>query len=208
MCGRITQKAKAAEFSEFVYGFKPENDLMLTNIKPTQNVSIVVLDGDQPQTTAARWWFQKEGAKEFKTDYTTFNARSEKVSESFLFRNALKSKRCLVPATSFYEWSEKGKPPHEIFLEAKHPFAFAGLWSTYSEIGEQRHSFTIITCEPNDFMKPIHNRMPVILDSIELQRLWLTEGSTQLLVPFRNQLESFRLSESIEKTYPQNSISE
>jgi putative SOS response-associated peptidase YedK len=197
----MSQRGKREDFRQYVFDFDPPEDLNRSNIKPTQNVLLVINDENGNETVEARWWFQKEGAREFETKYTTFNARSEKLASSFLYRNALKKKRCLVPVTSFYEWNEKGKPPFEIFLANKKPFALAGLWSNWYDEDAKKFSFTVITTEPNEFMSPIHNRMPAILGSKETQKLWLTEGALDFLKPFDGELKSTKLKDRIENIY-------
>ncbi|MBK8810317.1 MAG: SOS response-associated peptidase [Acidobacteria bacterium] len=203
MCGRISQKGRRADFREFIYKFDPGEDLFRPNIKPTQTVQIVVNDDQEAHTVAAKWWFQKEGGKEFSTEYTTFNAAAEKLEKSFLWRGALHKRRCLVPVTSFYEWNVKGEPPLEIGMpERDRPFALAGLWSNFSIEGVHYHSFAIITTDPNAFMKPIHRRMPVVLGGLADQERWLNEGGVQMLLPFEGELVGEKLENSLEKMYP------
>jgi putative SOS response-associated peptidase YedK len=202
MCGRISQKGRREDFREFIYKFDPEEDLFRPNIKPTQNVLIVIGGDDYAQTVNARWWFQKEGAKEFSTEYTTFNAAAEKLEKSFLWSGAFRNRRCIVPVTSFYEWNVKGEPPLEIGLpERDRPFALAGLWSNYYPEGVHQYSFTIITTDPNDFMKPIHRRMPVVLGGLTDQEKWLREGGIGMLLPFGGELAGEKLGQSLEKMY-------
>ncbi|MCI0859555.1 MAG: SOS response-associated peptidase, partial [Chloroflexi bacterium] len=91
------------------------------------------------------------------------------------FRAAFKKRRCLILADGFFEWRKDGKEkiPTYIFLKSQEPFAFAGLWETWkSPAGETVKSCTILTTKPNEFMEPIHNRMPVILSG-ETEALWL-----------------------------------
>ena len=106
------------------------------------------------------------------------NARAETVAEKPAFRNALKKRRCLVLADGYYEWQKTpvGKRPFRIVLRSEEPFAMAGLWETWRDPqGKVVHSCTIITTAANDYLAPIHNRMPVIL-SRELEELWLDSG--------------------------------
>ncbi|HRH40154.1 MAG TPA: SOS response-associated peptidase [Pyrinomonadaceae bacterium] len=201
MCGRASQKGTEKDFKEHVFGFTPKGELKRPNIKPTQNVKVVVNDDDSIKTVEAAWWMQKEGAKEFNTKFATFNARAEGLEESFLYKPALKTRRCLVPVSSFYEWKVKGKPPVEIFTYHKKPFALAGLFSHWFDDEERKYSFTIITCEPNDFMSKIHNRMPVILSDLGSQEEWLEKGTGELLSPYSKQLDSVQLEDSLEKIY-------
>ncbi len=92
-----------------------------------------------------------------------------------MYRGPLQSQRCLVPASGFYEWQRTvdGKVPHWIYLPDEPLFAFAGLWDSWtSPSGDEVRSYTIVTCEANEFMAPIHNRMPVILTR-EAEEDWL-----------------------------------
>ena len=106
------------------------------------------------------------------------NARAETVAEKPAFRNALKKRRCLVLADGYYEWQKTatGKRPYRIVLTSGEPFAMAGLWETWRDPqGNVVPSCTIITTSANDYLAPIHNRMPVILHR-ELEELWLDTG--------------------------------
>ena len=95
-------------------------------------------------------------------------ARAETLLEKPSFRQLVSQRRCLIPADGFYEWRQEGKQkvPVWIHLKNKEPFAFAGLWDFWRnvELRTVLLTFTIITTEPNTLLRPIHNRMPVILD--------------------------------------------
>ena len=119
------------------------------------------------------------------------NAVGETAATKPAFRAVFKKRRCLILADGFFEWHKDGKEkiPTHIYLASKQPFAFAGLWETWkSPKGGLVRSCTIVTTEPNQFMAPIHNRMPVLL-SQEAEALWmdpLTENPdvlTPLLIP-------------------------
>ena len=98
-----------------------------------------------------------------------------------MFKSLLQKSRCLAVADGFYEWRKDGqqKTPMRIVLKSQEPFAFAGLWGSWTnkETGDTIRSCTIITTEPNELLATIHNRMPVIL-SEEAERLWL-DGTVQ-----------------------------
>jgi putative SOS response-associated peptidase YedK len=103
------------------------------------------------------------------------NARSETVATSGAFRSAFRRRRCLVVSDGFYEWQrqEKRKQPFYIHMRDDSPFAFAGLWEVWEgKDGTVLETCTVLTTEPNELMRPIHNRMPVILDR-ESYDLWL-----------------------------------
>ena len=122
------------------------------------------------------------------------NARSETLIEKPSFRSAFRRRRCLIPASGFYEWQpskeQKSKTPMYIQLKSGKPFAFAGLWERWdSPEGSTILSCTIITTEPNELLAGIHNRMPVILTP-QAYPLWLDPGEPpvpalmDLLKPF------------------------
>lgn len=150
------------------------------NIAPTQDVAIVrpPKDGGGRELVMARWglipFFMKE-----KPDRPHINARAETVERLALFREAFAARRCLVPATGFYEWVHDGdrKQPWRILRKDRDPFAFAGLWET-AKLGEERiRSTTIITTEANAVVAPLHDRMPLILPA-EVYDRWLDPETT------------------------------
>ena len=103
------------------------------------------------------------------------NVRSETIGEKPTFRKAFQQRRCLVPATGFYEWQKLGtaKQPFHIRQSDQPLFAFAGIWDRFQGDGnEMIDSFAILTTSPNEVTGPIHNRMPVILDPAGCER-WL-----------------------------------
>lgn len=111
-----------------------------------------------------RWWLVPFWAKEMPK-YATFNARSEEVEKSSAFRDAFKSKRCLIPADGFYEWTKAddgGKDPWEIYLPDHKPFSFAGLWAHNDKLDVT--SCTILTAAAGDPMEKLHSRQPIILE--------------------------------------------
>jgi putative SOS response-associated peptidase YedK len=139
-----------------------------------------------------RWGLVPFWAKDAKLGYSTFNARAEEAARKPAFREALKKRRCLVPADAFYEWQKidaKTKQPFAIALKSGDPIAFAGLWESWQPAeGPPLETFTILTTGPNEIMKPIHNRMPVILEPGDYAH-WLAPGDpekppVELLRPF------------------------
>jgi putative SOS response-associated peptidase YedK len=139
-----------------------------------------------------RWGLVPFWAKDAKPAYTTINARAEEAAQKPAFREALKQRRCLVPADAFYEWQRldaKTKHPFAIALQSGEPYALAGLWERWRpKEGEPLETFTILTTDPNELTEPIHNRMPVILEPRDYDR-WLDPGDpshppVDLLRPF------------------------
>ena len=176
MCGRFTLT--------HVYGFFTRFQLMdqqaqLTprfNVAPTQEHPIIISQSPN-QMIMMRWGLVPFWAKDPKIGNRLINARAESVAIKPAFRTSIKRKRCLVPATGFYEWkrADNGKVPYYVHLKDDSLFSFAGLFdSWHAPDGEQLKTFTIITTTPNAMMGRIHNRMPVML-SQEDEELWLTK---------------------------------
>lgn len=158
------------------------------DIRPTNTAPVVRYENGQRLASLLRWGLIPGWAKDEKIAQRTFNARAEGVAEKPSFRSAFKRRRCLVPASSFYEWraipGEKKKQKLR-FNNAQHrPLALAGLWEywMHPETKELWETFTIITTSANDFMAPIHDRMPVILGEADWDT-WLDPevGKTLLL---------------------------
>jgi putative SOS response-associated peptidase YedK len=123
----------------------------------------------------AQYW-----AKDAKIGLLTINARAETVTTNAAFREAMKRRRCLVPAAVFYEWQKidtKTKQPYAIGLKDGALFAFAGLWEQWRHkaTGQPLETYTIITTDPNELMEPIHSRMPAIVPVKDYER-WLAVG--------------------------------
>ncbi len=112
-----------------------------------------------------------------------FNARAESVEEKPAFRKAYKTQRCLVPGNGFYEWkNENGKKvPYYFEIEDRPIFGFAGLYDIWEESisGNRIYTYTIITTIPNEVVKPVHDRMPIILERKE-ENTWLDKSSSTL----------------------------
>jgi putative SOS response-associated peptidase YedK len=175
MCGRFTQSYSWKEVHDFLNLIgEPLNLEPRYNLAPTQAAQVVRADEAGKRRLAfLRWGLVPFWAKDPDGGPRPINARAETVAEKPTFREAFRKRRCLVPADGFYEWQkrEKGKQPYRIMLKDERVFAFAGLWELWK--GEEEiESFTIIVTDANDFLKPIHDRMPVILDPKDYA-LWL-----------------------------------
>ncbi len=189
MCGRFSQSKSAETIAQV---FQVNNVPPLTpryNIAPTQQIQTILQNAEQSQREfqILHWGLIPSWAKDPKMGARMINARAETVAEKPSFRAAFKQRRCLILADGFYEWQqqEKKKQPFYFRMNDEHPFAFAGLWEHWkSGDGEVINSCTILTTEPNDLMRPVHNRMPVIIDPKDYD-LWLdTEVKTpELLQP-------------------------
>lgn len=177
MCGRFTQTATPAAIAQ---QFDVHNFPLLKpryNIAPSQPVSAIRLDPETMtrQLVLLRWGLIPSWAKDPKIGFHCINAKAETVAEKPSFRAAFRKRRCLVVATGFYEWQVQGKTkqPMWIGLKSRQPFAFAGLWEQWQPPeGDTIQSCTILTTEPNELMRPIHNRMPVVLPA-EAYPQWL-----------------------------------
>jgi len=146
------------------------------NVAPTQQVVAIRLDpaAENRELALLRWGLIPRWADDPSIGNRMINARAETVAGKPSFRQAFKKRRCLVVADGFFEWKKIGgkKQPYYIHLKDDQPFGFAGLWERWNREGEEIQSCTIITTEPNELMKPIHNRMPVIVQSTDYDR-WL-----------------------------------
>ena len=176
MCGRYSLKADISQLAmRFEFAADDVVHEPAYNIAPTQQVLTVTNDGER-QAEYMRWGLIPFWAKDMKIGYRMINARGETVAEKPSFRTALRKRRCLILADGFYEWQKLGgkqKRPMRITLKSEEPFAFAGLWETWKNPeGELIKSCTIITTSANEFLSPIHDRMPVILPQ-EQESFWL-----------------------------------
>ncbi len=152
------------------------------NIAPSQPVAIIT--NEAPTALSFHTWgLLPSWAKDPALANKLINARSETAHEKPSFRAAFKRRRCLIPADGFFEWKRDGneKTPMFIHLKGRPIFALAGLWEVWNgPQGAEVRSCTILTTEANDFMKTIHDRMPVILDPADYDE-WLVAGDAPAL---------------------------
>lgn len=175
------------------------------NIAPSQMVPAVVVVEGARRLDLFRWGLIPSWAKDEKIAYSTINARAETVDSKPAFRSAFRHRRCLIPADGFYEWQavDGHKQPWRIVPQDDDGlFAFAGLWETWEGGGRSVHSCTIIVGEPNERVRAIHDRMPVILEPDSFDA-WLDECATvpalrELLRPLPDsRLRQYRVSEHV-----------
>ena len=168
MCGRFTQERPTSDLAEI---FAAE-DLAAEpggrfNVAPTDDAAVVVQREDHRAIKAYRWGLIPHWAENAKVGNRMFNARAETLGSSPVFRDAFRKRRCLVPVDSFYEWRREGKirQPYRIVPSDGRPLALAGLWAGWRDpdTDQVRRTFTIITTGPNELMRPIHDRMPVVV---------------------------------------------
>ena len=179
MCGRYSLTTPAEALATLFGAPAPADLAPRYNIAPTQQVPIVRLDADGARRFAMpRWGLIPSWAKDRDIGARLINARAETVNEKPSFRAAFRKRRCLMPADGFYEWQARGtlRQPFHIARADGQPFAFAGLWESWSDPdGATIESCALITTAANDRLRPIHDRMPVILDQTDYD-LWLDVG--------------------------------
>ena len=189
MCGRYSFAIEDALILER-FGLRVRTAIYKAryNCAPTQNLAVIASEAPH-ELRFFRWGLIPWWAKDASIGNKLINARAETLVEKPSFKNAFRNRRCLVPATGFFEWRRNtDKTPYHIMLKSGDPFCFAGLWDKWvTGDGEIIHSFTIITTSPNELMEQIHDRMPVILPREQEQR-WMSPqpdpSLVELLVPF------------------------
>jgi putative SOS response-associated peptidase YedK len=183
MCGRYSFAVEDALILER-FGVRVRTAIYISryNCSPSQKLAIIA--NDAPDTLQFfRWGLVPSWAKEPSIGNKLINARAETLLEKPSFKKSFLNRRCLVPATGFFEWKkDAAKTPMHIRLKDKEAFCFAGLWDKWVSLdGETVHSFSIITTSPNPLVEQIHNRMPVILHRDDEQR-WIGPKSDLSLV--------------------------
>jgi putative SOS response-associated peptidase YedK len=165
MCGRFVLNANPQAIQETFDLLNPPPVQARYNIAPTQPVLVITNDNPR-EATFQRWGLIPSWAKDPSIGNTLINARGETLEEKPSFRTAFKRRRCLIPATGFYEWQKNGKhkTPMYVHLPDDPLFAFAGLWEIWhSPEGDRIDTCTIITTEPNEKVQALHHRMALIL---------------------------------------------
>jgi putative SOS response-associated peptidase YedK len=195
MCGRFAfyspSEATAALFGvDGALAVEPRY-----NIAPTQFVAAIrENDNRQRELTMLRWGLVPFWAKDPAIGNRMINARAETVAEKPSYRAAFKHRRCVVLADGFYEWHRDGdvKIPHFISLLSGEPFGLAALWESWTdkENGESLNTTTLITTVANEFMQPLHHRMPVILQP-DSAKVWMS-GSDDYLAQAADRTPALR----------------
>ena len=151
------------------------------NVAPTQHVPVVVYDNDSQQfdLRRMRWWLTPYWSNGPATKYSMFNAKSETLEKSRAYKEPFRRRRCIVPASGYYEWKKEGqlKLPYYMEPEDEAGFAFAGLWDRWTGEDEVVESCTIVTAAAPDSMKSVHHRIPVHLTEDEA-RQWVNNATS------------------------------
>ncbi len=174
MCGRFTLRSSPNVIAE-VFGLaEPPHLSPHFNIAPSQPVAAVRQQDHQRVFVLLRWGLIPSWADDPSIGSRLANARSETAATKPSFRRAFRSRRCLIVADGFYEWqkTDAKKQPCYIRLKNDRPFGLAGLWERWHKQEEPIESCTILTTDANELMKPIHERMPVIIPPDQFD-LWL-----------------------------------
>ena len=178
------------------------------NIAPGSTNPVITMH-ERVEAVMMQWGLVPHWSKEIKATHRPINARADSLAEKPMFRELLKSKRCLVPASGFFEWKQEGghKIPCYVHLKDDPVFTFAGLYDTWSNpAGATLSTYTIITTAPNSLMAPIHDRMPVILQS-EDEKRWISPGPLgaddlhRIFSPYPEEgMEIYPVSDRVNKT--------
>jgi putative SOS response-associated peptidase YedK len=182
MCGRFVMGSPPDEIARYFDAEAPEAALEASyNVAPTNDVYVVLSSGEARRLDTYRWGLVPPWAKDLAVGSRMINARAETVATKNAYRSAFKHRRCIIPADGFFEWKaiegQKRKQPHFIRRRDGEPLAFAGLWERWhgpkpakgeapaaeGEEPEEVRSCCIVTGEPNEVVRPIHDRMPVML---------------------------------------------
>ena len=197
MCGRFTLRTNWARIARDFqlegweelqprYNIAPESPIACVRRNPASGARELV---------QLRWGLIPAWAKDPTIGRQLINARGESVAEKPSFRSAFRSRRCVVLADGFFEWQRDGgrKKPFYIRLKDERPFAFAGLWERWQQPGLDLQSCTIITTAANELLRPLHDRMPVILHLQDVDD-WLNPDNDRgksLLQPYPNEEMTF-----------------
>lgn len=155
------------------------------NVAPGQFMPVIREGQDGKDTLdSMKWGLIPSWAKEPNIGYKLINARGETVFEKPAWRSAIKSRRCIIPASGFYEWKRDGttkKQPYYITMKKQEIMSFAGIWESWKDAeGKEVHSYSILTTTPNNEMSELHDRMPVILHKND-EDLWTHEDDRDFI---------------------------
>lgn len=209
MCGRFFLAVTPEELAHLFAIDSPPALSPRYNIAPTQEVLTVRADREGGRCWATTTWgLVPSWAEDQKIGSRLINARGETVAEKPSFRSAFRRRRCLIPASGFFEWHRAGSQriPYLLHMKDGRPFALAGLWERWqSPEGTPLETCTILTTEANEVVAELHDRMPVILPPARFDE-WLQRSPLgddrlqQLLTPFpAAKMESFQVSQQVNR---------
>jgi len=206
MCGRFTQHYCWTEIHGFLNLSGPARNLQPRyNISPTTIIDVCRITEAGRELIPMRWglipsWWKKT----VQEVPATFNARSETIADKPMFRSSFRTRRCIIPASGFYEWTgERGnKTPHYFSSTRQRPLAFAGLWDEWRDdkTNENCLSATIVVGPANPWMLPFHERMPVMLEQCYFDE-WLIgkNPSAAILLSRTHDLQQWVVSKRINR---------
>ncbi|MBX0323925.1 SOS response-associated peptidase [Halomicroarcula sp. F13] len=216
MCGRYSLFAPPADVearfdASFDFAFEPRY-----NAAPSQSLPVVT--NEDPDTIQRMEWGLIPSWADSRSDHGYINARAETLGQKRSFADAYESRRCLVPADGFYEWTRRngGKQPYRVALPDDDVFAMAGLYERWEPPRRQTglgefggggdggeddviETFTVVTTDPNDAVRDLHHRMAVILDPNE-EETWLTadtDTAADLLDPYDGPMQTYPVSTAV-----------
>lgn len=179
MCGRynVVNWTQVTDWMRADFGVEIPTMAPRYNVSPSQTMPIVALDADgRPRAALMRWGLVPFWEKSAKPKIAPINARAEEAMGKPMFRQGIQRRRCLIPATGFFEWQKLPgdlKQPFAIGLKGGGPFCFAGIYESATELHPE--TYLLFTTKPNSLMAPIHDRMPAILDQATA-RDWIQAG--------------------------------
>ena len=202
MCGRFQLSVKGKQISErFNIEVFDEMYSPSYNSAPSQKLPVIINESPK-ELSFFNWGLISKWAKSPNVGFKNINTRAETINIKPSFKNAFKTRRCLIPANGFYEWKkDSNNIPYRIFLKNNELFAMAGIWESWKDAEEREtHTFSIITTSANTTIKHIHNRMPVILKP-EDEQTWLNENNQDILLsllnPYTSIIESYPVSKKV-----------
>lgn len=208
MCGRFALGSKPKAVAE-LFSLPDVPDILKPRYKiaPSQPIAVVALkpDGTTRGLGMVKWGLVPHWANDPAEGMKPINARAETVDTNPVFREPFRHKRCLVPASGYYEWKtgpKNAKTPFYFHLKSGEPFAFAGLWDVWGEDAEKLATCCTITVPPNELAKPIHDRMPLIIPREQFDR-WLSPDTPladvlTLLTPYpASEMETYQVGKAV-----------
>jgi putative SOS response-associated peptidase YedK len=180
MCGRIALNHSPKQLRQVYQTVNEVEYAGRYNIAPGTEIIAVTREEGRRFLHRMRWGLVPSWAKDVSIGQRMINARAETVAEKPAYRASFNRKRCIIPASGFFEWHAESREPH-YFSGREGVLSLAGLWESWAGDGGETLSCTIVTTQANDLVRPVHQRMPVILEG-EGINAWLGDsGDTALL---------------------------